>query len=311
MLKFCIQTVVLALILIASASAESPFCVSDMCDSVGCDSVGCDSVGCDGLPCGQYSGRAFLFAWPGNNASDLRLNYAEPLVTDRPDFTEATSTVGLGVTQFELGYTYVRNDDTGTDQHSSPELLIRRGIWKDWLELRIAYTGLAIADPIEDITGSDDLYLGFKIGLTPQCGCLPEMSIMPQMLVPTGSSALTNGEVLPGVNWLWGWDLNERWTFTGNTQVNRAVDDSQPDAFTIWTQSLALSTTLTDRLGVYGEWFGYAAEEGVQGLDEQYLSGGLTVLFGNNVQWDFRGGVGLNDDSDDYFFGTGLSLRFL
>ena len=276
-----------------------------------CDPAACDFSGCDADSCGNYSGRAFLFAWPGNDGWDMRLNYAEPLITDRPDFTEASSTVGLGVTQFELGYTYARNDDAGSDQHSAPELLMRRGIWRDWLELRIAYTGLAIADPIEDISGSDDLYLGLKIGLTPQCGWLPEMSIMPQMLVPTGSSALTNDVVLPGVNWLWSWDLNERWAFSGNTQVNRAVDDSQPDTFTIWTQSLALSRSLTERLGVYGEWFGYAAEKGVKGLNEQYLNGGVTILFGKDIQWDVRGGVGLNDDSDEYFVGTGLSLRFL
>lgn len=237
----------------------------------------------------QYSGQDFLFASPDNNVSDLRLNYAEPLATDRPEFTEATSTVGRGVTQFELGYTYVSNDDAGTEQHSAPELLIRRGIWKDWLELRVSYPGLAIADSIVDITGSDDLYLGFKIGFTPQCGCLPEMAIMPQMLVPTGSSALTNDEVLPGINWLW--DLNERWSFIGNTQVNRALDDSQPAAFTIWTQSLALSTTLTDRLGVYGEWYGYAAEEGGEGRNEQDLSGWMTVLFGTNVSARMYSGI--------------------
>ena len=295
------QSVFLGLILCTPLAARD----------INCEVGTGDSAGCDGLAGELYSDRAFLFAWTGNNPSDLRLNFAQPLVTDRPDFTEASSTVGLGVTQLELGYTYVRNDEAGTDQHSAPELLIRRGIWKDWLELRVAYTGLTISDPIEDITGSDDLYLGFKVGLTPQFGYLPEMAIMPQMLVPTGSSALSNGEELPGINWLWSWDLNEQLSLAGNTQVNRAVDDSQPDAFTIWTQSLALSATLTERLGLYGEWFGYAAEEGVEGLNEQYLSGGMTLLFGNNVQWDFRGGVGLNDDSDHYFIGTGLSLRFL
>ena len=134
---------------------------------------------------------------------------------------------------------------------------------------------------------------------------------MPQMLVPTGSSALTNDVVLLGVNWLWSWDLNERWAFSGNTQVNRAVDDSQPGAFTIWTQSLALSRSLTERLGVYGEWFGYAAEKGVKGLNEQYLNGGVTILLDKDIQWDVRGVVGLNYDSDEYFVGTGLSLRFL
>ena len=290
--------ILLTLVICSTAVGQNP-----VCDPVACDS------GCDGLP-GQFSGRAFIFAWPGNDSSDLRLNFAEPLVTDRPDFTEASSTVGRGVTQFELGYTYTRNDDAGTGVHSTPELLIRQGMWRDWLELRLAYTGLVIDGPI-DITGSDDLYMGLKIGLTPQDGWLPQMALMPQMFVPSGSTGLTNDEVLPGVNWLWSWNLHDRWLLAGNTQVNRAVDDSQPDAFTVWTQSLALSTSLTDRLGAYGEWWGVAAEDGVDGLNEQYLASGITFLFGNNVQWDFRGGVGLNNDSDDYFLGTGLSLRFL
>ena len=85
------------------------------CDaSHDCDSGGCDSGGCD-----RMSGRAFLFAWPGSSVNDMRLNLSEPLITDRPDFTEASSTVGYGVTQFELGYTYAFDND-GTDQAINP-----------------------------------------------------------------------------------------------------------------------------------------------------------------------------------------------
>ena len=35
----------------------------------------------------------------------------EGLVTDRPDFTEASSVVGRGVLQLELGYTYTHDDN--------------------------------------------------------------------------------------------------------------------------------------------------------------------------------------------------------
>ena len=38
--------------------------------------------------------------------------------------------------------------------------------------------------------------------------------------------------------------------------------------------------------------------------------GGFTLLLNNDVQWDVRAGVGLNDNADDYFAGMGLSLRF-
>jgi hypothetical protein len=111
----------------------------------------------------------------------------EPLVTDRPDFTEASTTVGRGVAQFEMGYTYVYDNDgtVQTRSHSSPELLMRLGILAEWLELRVAYNygdtqEIPNAGPIVSASGSNDLYLGFKIGLTPQAGILPEMALMPQ-----------------------------------------------------------------------------------------------------------------------------------
>jgi len=36
----------------------------------------------------------------------------------------------------------------------------------------------------------------------------------------------------------------------------------------------------------------------------------LTFLSSDDVQWDIRAGVGLNDAADDYFIGTGVSIRF-
>ena len=43
---------------------------------------------------------------------------------------------------------------------------------------------------------------------------------------------------------------------------------------------------------------------------EHYLNGGFTYLQTNNVQWDIRAGLGLNDRSQDFLCGAGLSVRF-
>ena len=40
------------------------------------------------------------------------------------------------------------------------------------------------------------------------------------------------------------------------------------------------------------------------------FNGGFTYKFSPNLQYDIRAGVGLNDHSDDYFVGTGLSVRY-
>lgn len=43
---------------------------------------------------------------------------------------------------------------------------------------------------------------------------------------------------------------------------------------------------------------------------QHYCDGGLTYLISSDVQWDIRAGLGLNDAADDFFVGTGLSIRF-
>ncbi|MBI2435836.1 MAG: transporter, partial [Candidatus Hydrogenedentes bacterium] len=40
------------------------------------------------------------------------------------------------------------------------------------------------------------------------------------------------------------------------------------------------------------------------------LDGGFTFLLRENIQWDLFVGVGLSDDADDWFVGTGLCFRF-
>lgn len=236
----------------------------------------------------------------------------EPLVTDRPDFTEASSTVGMGVSQFEFGYTYTFDND-GVDQvinDSYPEVLLRQGVFANWLELRVAANFSNERTNGVSVSGADDLYLGFKIGLTPQQGVLPEMALIPQMTVPSGDRDFTADQVLPGANWIYAWELGEFFSLAGSTQFNRALD-AVDDEFTEWAQSIAVGVSLTDVLGGYAEWFALFPPSDAAGVgDEHYFNGGFAVLVNNDVQWDVRAGVGLNDLSDDYFVGTGLSIRF-
>ena len=42
---------------------------------------------------------------------------------------------------------------------------------------------------------------------------------------------------------------------------------------------------------------------------EHYADGGFTVLMNNNLQFDIRAGVGLNEDADDVFTGAGFAIR--
>jgi hypothetical protein len=63
-------------------------------------------------------------------------------------------------------------------------------------------------------------------------------------------------------------------------------------------------------VGAYAEWYGLMPNGAATARPEHYFNGGFTYLLCDNMQFDIRAGVGLNDVADDYFVGTGLSIRF-
>jgi len=300
-----VSLLVIQCLWVAETRAENAFGMlsgGSKCEVI-CDSLEGESVVPD-----QFSGT--LLKWNSGRRAFGGPDLNAPLVTDRPDFTEASSTVGRGVTQLEFGYTYTKNHDEMMDEktHSYPEVLLRQGLLEDWLELRLAWNYSNLELGVTEDAGAEDLYLGFKIALTPQDQFLPEMALIPQMTVPTGENAFSSDKVLPGLNWIYGWELNDSLSTAGSTQFNRAVDESE--VHTEWAQSWTIATSLTKKIGGYAEWFGIFPDGAVTAKTEHYFNGGFTYLLNHDVQWDVRGGVGLNDDSDDYFIGTGLSVRF-
>lgn len=260
--------------------------------------------------------RGTLFRWGVDDEAEGGPNLEEPLATDRPDFTEASVTVGRGVAQLETGYTYFYNSDGGVSERTQSfgEPLLRYGILADWLELRVALF------PVQQRTrtggesnttaGTEDLYLGMKLGLTPQEKWLPEMALVPQMTVPTGSNNFTSGETLPGVNWLYGWDINDKLATGGSTQVNRTLDAETNEAYAEWAQSWTVGYSLAENIGAYTEWFAFFPNAADTARTEHYFDCGLTYLVNNDVQLDIRAGWGLNDAATDFFTGVGLSIRF-
>lgn len=257
-------------------------------------------------------GAGTLFLWSEGTGVEGGPDLDEPLVTDRPDFTEASSTVGLGVAQLEIGYTYTFDDDgtTSTKSHSYPEPLLRYGVLKEWLELRVGWNYASEETGAARASGGEDLYLGFKIGLTPQDDFLPEMALIPQMTVPTGADAFTSDEALPGLNWIYSWGINDFLSIAGSTQFNRARDEATSATYTEWAQSLTAGYSLTDELGAYTEWYAFFPNGAETARVEHYFNGGFSYLLSDDIQWDIRAGTGLTGASDDFFAGTGLAIRF-
>lgn len=246
----------------------------------------------------------------------------EPLVTDRPDFTESTDAVPMGRVQLEAGYTftYDREAGTRTRDHGAPELLFRIGVARD-VEIRIGWDGYAWTDELtherndvgrvisrDDWTqGSADMALGVKVKLFEQDGLRPHLGLLGQISVPSGSSNTSSGDVDPAVSLLWAYDLSDRVSVGGN--INVAVPTENSHRFVQAGASLAVGVALTERWGSYAEYFGLYPD--ADGADCSHsINGGLTYLVNDNLQFDVRVGAGLNEQADDFFAGAGFAWRF-
>ena len=231
----------------------------------------------------------------------------EPLVTDRPDFTESTDAVPLGRFQFEGGYTFTH--DGGTDTHQAPELLLRVGVFEG-VELRIGWPNFTSQDAdsgIPDVDGLEDLSLGVKVKLIEQDGAIPHFGVIGEISIPTGADDLSSGDVDPAIKLLWAYDINDRLSLGGN--VNFASLTENNDRFFQVAASVALGVSITERVGAYIEYFGeFPMSDG--GGPAHYLNGGATYLITNNFQLDARLGFGLNGRADDLFTGAGFAIRF-
>lgn len=262
----------------------------------------------------RYTERSFLFLWPDQSESDAKLNLNDPIVTDRPDFTEASSTVGEGVFQAEMGYTYYYDGAASPHEssHVYPELLLRGGVLADWLELRLGQTLVTLDEPGSSSTGFADMYLGVKIGMVPQYGLIPELSIVPQLTVPTGASDQRADRVLYGVSLFYSWSVLSESYIGATTQFNQREGDEAGDMYTSFAQALVTGTRWDNHWGSYIEWFALFADSAVGDEDSHYANGGITYLVSKDLQLDVRLGTRLQDRfGEEIFTGVGLSVRYL
>lgn len=239
------------------------------------------------------------------------------IVTDRPDFTESSSTVGKGRLQIEGGYTYSRNREAGIrSAQAFPELLLRVGVFADQIELRVAQSfsrtsASSIEGDILDYQGADDIYFGVKLGIASQRRSRPELALVLQSTAPTGDVSLSAGRMLPGVNLLYGWDLGSgAFSVAGSSQVNGAAGDSDR-LYAEFAQSATLGWDFTEKFGAYAETYAFFphGSAAVGTPRTAYVNGGFRFQPTRNVQWDVRVGRGLTEASDDYFVGVGVSVR--
>lgn len=255
--------------------------------------------------------------------------------TDRPDFTDATYSVGKNRVVVETGYTF-RNSETSeikVNRQQLPESLMRLGL-TDEFELRIKWNGIVTSE-IKDKTtgvstssfGSDDLQLGFKYEVIQQDGWKPMLTMLGGAAIPSGTRGVSAKQVQPFANAVLGWGIR-RWlylkvstgtdflksndathVFAGSIEDGRLVT-SAIDNTTEWHTSASLLYQVSPRVGGFLEWFAFYSRDSSDNRPAHYLDIGYFLYATTNVQFDIRIGERLSDRVDTLFTGAGMSVRY-
>lgn len=237
----------------------------------------------------------------GTRASAQLAKPLPPIDTDRPDLTDATTTIARGHIQFESGFTSQTSRD-GLTSLSGPEFLLRFGVLSR-AELRIGQNYRSVeTDPGVHVSGFDDLQVGTKIRLADQ-GHLPAISAEAFTTFTTGAEGIGAPRALPGAALLLQQSTDGPWSWGIELEAARGAV-SGASSFT----SLSIQYQVTPRVQLYGEWYQLQPDLGVN-LHQHYLDSGVLVLLANDVQVDARVGLGLNHDADRLYFGLGLAFR--
>ncbi|MDB5386850.1 MAG: transporter [Planctomycetaceae bacterium] len=255
--------------------------------------------------------------------------------TDRPDFTDATYSVGKNIVLIESGYTFTRTrtDGMNINRGQLPEMLVRMGLTNEF-ELRFRWNGYILNDYKDAQTGAstqnfggNDLNLGIKYEVLQQEQWRPMVTIVTGTTIPTGTNGVSARQLQPYFNTVLGWGIR-RWLYlkaSSGVEFDKGGDPSRilpgspltgpilvssPDNVTLWHASTSLLYQASPRVGGFLEWYSFFSANAVDNRPAHYIDTGFYFYATPNVQYDIRVGQRLSDRVDTLFTGAGVSFRY-
>jgi len=242
-------------------------------------------------------------------AQDEDDRLSNPLVTDRPDATEASSTVGKGVLQIESGgfFESFEVNNIKTENYTYNTTLIRYGLL-DNLELRLGWDfveGITKVNgtKLDNVTsGLSPLLLGIKLDLSEENGAMPEIALIGHVF-PIFSAGRDYRPETTAVDFRFSLShtLNENSSLGYN--IGAQWGNDSPEAAAIYTLSYGYS--FSDKWGMYAEVYGDLPEDSSA---NHFWDAGLTYLASNDLQFDAYVGTSITE-GQDVLIGMGLSYR--
>jgi hypothetical protein len=227
--------------------------------------------------------------------------YGQDIVTDRPDQTESSVTVGNRNFQIETGVLYQQSDNNSVLSFFGPSTLLRYGI-TNGIELRFVsqYESAKIGLDGGDIrySGFNDLEFGAKIQVFKNENVNTEIAFLSHLVFPTAKDNLATHNVGVINKLAFSHVIADKIGLAYNIGYDNIAKQSA------FTYSLAIGIALSDKLSFYAEPYGSWGESN---SFESNFDAGLTFLVNKNFQLDVSYGTGLNNDMQ--YVSTGFSWK--
>lgn len=233
------------------------------------------------------------------------------IAPDRPGLGDGSGIVGRGVWQIETGWSYDSDRQDGAVLHELvlPLALFRMGV-TDRFELRVSADGL-LSDTSSRpgsrrLSGRSDFEVGAKLKLVESAHRGFELSMLPILSLPIGSSAFTSGGYDPTVEMAWTQQLPRGFSLSGN--VTAASITEEDHRFTQHILTFSVDHDFAAGWNGFAEAFRASSFER-DGAAIWIVDAGATHRLGRQAQLDISAGRGVNADAPDWFISAGISLR--
>jgi len=231
------------------------------------------------------------------------------IVTDRPDATEASSTVGKGTLQLETGglYESFEENNIKSETYTYNTTLVRYGIL-DNIELRLGWNFVegvtkVNGNRLDNVTsGLSPLLIGVKIDVAEEKNGMPEIAFVGHVFPVFSASADYRPETT-GIDFRFSLShtLSEKSSLGYN--IGAQWGNDSPEAAAIYT--VAYGYSISDKFGFYIELYGDLPEDNSA---NHYWDAGFTYLASKDLQFDIYTGTSITD-GQDVLFALGLSYR--
>ncbi len=230
------------------------------------------------------------------------LIFSQDIITDRPDQTESPNTINKGALQIESGYLSLKDKENkkSITQNLAPTNLVRYGLTNN-IELRLLAQFENQESDQTKISGISDIELGVKLKILKKENINNEISFLSTLIIPSASNDLSLNSFGISNRMIFSHTLSDK---TG-LGYNLGYDYFGSGKGNL-TYTLAIGTSLTEKIGFFMEPFGEVVE-----FDNLFLNfdSGFTYLIKKNLQLDCSYGTGINNKMNFFSFGISWLIK--